>query len=149
MVCVSLTRINAGSNLFFILPGVLPLSLSYEEVGGRFFLPGGNPLPGYGVPRRKGRNPAEKQPNRLHSPPPEHIDLQELFTHTANASAIQSVTGSKLLLLTLNVINVIAGDQNPLVETLCRATRPFLLVVAVTCDVERYLPIVSNREGIV
>jgi hypothetical protein len=31
----------------------------------------------------------------------------------------------------------------------CRATSPFLLVLAVTDEVERYLPRVSNREGIV
>jgi hypothetical protein len=31
----------------------------------------------------------------------------------------------------------------------CRATGPFLLVLAVTDEVERYLPRVSNREGIV
>ena len=161
MAFISLTKIDERSNFFFSLLGVFALSLSHGEVGGRFFLFGGNPLPNHGVPRWKGRDPEEEQLHRLHPFPTEDIDLPTRVVHTANASAIRAVntmdftqmapttgpvvptfdsaahpygqlvseifsdfwsasaekpvpvTGSKLLLLPLNVISVISGAQNP------------------------------------
>ena len=90
MVFMSLTKIDEQGNLFFTLLGVFTLSLAHGEVGGRFFLFSGNPLPDYGVPRWKGRDPEEEQPNRLHPLPTEDIDLPERVAHTANASAIRA-----------------------------------------------------------
>ena len=161
MASISLTKIDEWSNLFFTLLGIFALSLSHGEVGGRFFLFGGNSLPDHGVPPWKGRDPEEEQPNRLHPLPTEDIAPPERVAHTANASAIRAgnttnftqmapttgpvvptfdsvahfygqlaseifsdfwsasaekpvpVTGSKLLLLPLNVISVISEAQNP------------------------------------
>src|SRR5438270_5039518 len=90
MASISLTKIDAWSNLFFILLGVLALSLYHGEVGGRFFLFGENSLPDHGVPRWKGRDPEEEQPHRLHPLSAEDIDLPERVAYTANASAIRA-----------------------------------------------------------
>jgi hypothetical protein len=57
MVSINLTGINGRGNHFFPLLGALALSPSHGEVGGRLFLCGGTPLPGYGVPRWQGREP--------------------------------------------------------------------------------------------
>jgi hypothetical protein len=64
MVSISLTKMDEQSNLFSLL-GVLALSLFHEEVRGRFFLFGGNPLSDHGVPRWKSRDPEEAQSYRL------------------------------------------------------------------------------------
>jgi hypothetical protein len=214
MVLTSLTKIDEQGNLFFSLPGVLALSLSHEEVRGRFFLFGGNPLPDHGVLRWQGRDPEEAQSYRLSPLLAEDSDLpdgavqpygqlaSEIFSDFPSASAQKpaSVMGSQLFLLPLKVINVISEAQNPAsyvpidgwtiaktaslparefvcrdrlrlhefdfncraapLETLeglsrdlpwskrDRATSP-ILVVAVTSDGERYLPIVSKGERIV
>jgi hypothetical protein len=91
MVLISITEIDKQSNLFFFLLGVFALSLFYGEVGGRFFLCGGNSLPHHGVSRWQGREPEEEQPNRFHHLPTEDIAFPERVAHTANASAIRAV----------------------------------------------------------
>jgi len=88
---------------------------------------GGNPLPDHEVPRWQGRDPEEEQSHRLHPLLAEDRDLpdgsaqpygqlaSELFSDFPSASAKKPVpvTGSKLFLLPLNVINVISRAQNP------------------------------------
>ena len=91
MAFIILTKVDERGNLFFFLLGVLALSLSHEEVGGRFFLFDGNPLPDHGVPWGQGRDLEEEQLHRLHPLPAEDIDLPERVAHTANASAIRAV----------------------------------------------------------
>jgi hypothetical protein len=82
---------DGWSNFFFALLGVPALSLSHGEVGGRCFWFGGNPLPDHGVPRWKGGDPEEEQPNRLHPLPAEDINPLKRVAHAANASTIRSV----------------------------------------------------------
>jgi hypothetical protein len=161
MVLINLTKRDKRSNFFFFLLGIFALSLFYGEVGGRFFLFGGNPLPDHWLPQWQGRDPEEEQPHRLHHLSTEDIAFPERVTHTTNASAIRAVnttdftqmapttglvgltfngaahayvqltseffsdfplvsaekpvfvTGSKLFLLPLSVINVISGAQIP------------------------------------
>src|SRR5262245_7363555 len=90
MVSISLTKIAERSNLFFILLGVLALSLSHGEVERRFFVLGGISLPDHGVPPWKDRVPEEEQPHRPRPLPTEGIGLQERFAHTTNTSAIRA-----------------------------------------------------------
>lgn len=211
MASVSLTKMDEWNNSFFTLLGLPALSLSHGEVGGHCFWFGRNPRSDHDVPWWKGRDPAEEQPNRLHSLPAEDRNPLERVAHAANASLLWSVhathfariapTTERLVLTCDRAVpsyvqlanKLFAAFQpasamvktaySPSRELACwdwrsldaldfnfqavppgtledlgrdwpwpkqhRATRPFLLVLAVTDEVERYLPRVSNREGIV
>ena len=75
-------------SLFSVVRRPCTISVSRGEVGGRFFLFGGNPIPDHGVSRWKGGDPAEEHLNRPYPLPAEDINSLEHVAHTAHASAI-------------------------------------------------------------
>jgi len=69
MASVSLAKVDGWGNLFFPLPGVLVLSPSHGERGGRFFFG----LAGthcQAMESRSGRAELQKRHNRIDSTPP-------------------------------------------------------------------------------
>ena len=164
MASTSLPRRNGWSNHFFLLSGVLTLSLSYKQVKGRCFWFGGPPLPDHEVPRWKGGDPAEEQPNRIHPLPAEDKNPLERVAHAANASTIRSVHTTDFTHMaptTELVVLTSASATPPYVQLASELFSDFRSASATVQShtsffvggsrdlVERYLPIVSNREGIV
>jgi hypothetical protein len=130
MASVSLTKMHGWNNFFFTLLDVPALSLADEEVEGCGFGSGGSP------PLEPVTHAVNASPIRsMHTtalvdmlPTTARVVLtvdrgvspsrqlaHKLFADFRSASAEESVsvTGSMLLLRTLNVVNVISGVQNP------------------------------------
>jgi len=108
MASVSLAKVDGWGNLFFPLAGVLALSPSHGERGGRFFLVWQAPTVRPWSPAVAGRN--SKRGTTASTPPlpAEDVDPRERVAHAANVITIQAVPTAAFTLIALTTGSVVS-----------------------------------------